>query len=93
MISQAYSDQSEFLRNLQSFDFDLFYAKGRKLAKLVFDFIMELADLIMLTPVFVYVGILIKHAFPGPVFFNGIQTSIHQSTHSLLNDIWFGIYQ
>jgi lipopolysaccharide/colanic/teichoic acid biosynthesis glycosyltransferase len=79
MILQVYSDQSEFLRNLQSFDFDLFYAKGRKLAKLVFDFIMELAGLIIPTSVFVYVGILIKHTFPGPVFFNGIQTNIHYS--------------
>jgi len=79
MTSQAYSDQSEFLRNLQSFDFDLFNAKGRKLSKLVFDFIMELAGLIILTSVFVYVGILINHDFPGPVFFNGIQTNIHYS--------------
>ena len=79
MISQAYSDQSEFLRNLQSFDFDLFYAKGRKLTKRVFDFIMELAGLIILTSVFVCVGILIKHDSPGSVFFNGIQTNIHYS--------------
>jgi lipopolysaccharide/colanic/teichoic acid biosynthesis glycosyltransferase len=79
MTSQAYSDRSEFLRNLLSFDFDLLYAKGRKLTKRVFDFTMALAGLIMLAPVFVYVGILIKQDSPGPVFFNGIQTSIHYS--------------
>jgi diguanylate cyclase (GGDEF)-like protein len=73
MTSQAYSDQSEFLRNLLSFDFDLFYAKGRKLAKRVFDFTLALAGLIILAPVFVYVAILIKHDSPGPVFFWGFR--------------------
>ena len=79
MTSQAYSEQSEFLQNLLSFDFDLFYAKGRKLTKRVFDFTMALAGLIILTPVLVYVGILIKHDSLGLVFFNGIQTNIHYS--------------
>ena len=71
MSSQAYSNQSEFLRNLQSFDFNLVYVKGRKLAKRVFDFTMALIGLIILAPVFVYVAILIKRDSPGPIFFWG----------------------
>jgi diguanylate cyclase (GGDEF)-like protein len=71
MSSQAYSDQSEFLRNVSSFDFNLFYTKGRKLAKRVFDFIMALTGLIILAPVFVYVAILIKRDSHGPIFFWG----------------------
>ena len=71
MSSQAYSNQSEFFRILQSFDFNLLYAKGRKLAKRVFDFTMALIGLIILAPVFVYVAILIKRDSPGPFFFWG----------------------
>ena len=71
MSSQAYSDQSEFLRNLRSFDLNLFYTKGRRLAKRVFDFIMAFVGLVILAPVFVYVSILIKRDSPGPIFFWG----------------------
>ena len=71
MSSQAYSNQSELSQNVPSFDFNLFYTKGRKLAKRVFDFIMSLIGLIILAPVFVYVAIIIKRDSPGPVFFWG----------------------
>ena len=71
MSSQAYSKESEFRRSLQSFDFNLVYSKGRKLAKRAFDIIMSLIGLIILAPVFVYVAILIKRDSPGPIFFWG----------------------
>lgn len=71
MSSQVYSNQSEFLRNLQSLDFNVFYLKARKWAKRAFDFIMALIGLIILAPVFAYVSILIKRDSPGPIFFWG----------------------
>jgi diguanylate cyclase (GGDEF)-like protein len=71
MSSQPYPNQSEYLRNWTSFDFKWFYARGRKLAKRVFDFVMALIGLIILAPIFVYVAILIKRDSSGPVFFWG----------------------
>ena len=71
MSSQAYSKESEFRRNLQSFDFNSVYSKVRKLVKRAFDITMALIGLIILAPVFVYVAILIKRDSPGPIFFWG----------------------
>ena len=71
MSSQAYPHQTEFFRNIQSFDFNTFYRGGRKLVKGLFDFVMALIGLILLAPVFVYVSILIKRDSHGPVFFWG----------------------
>ncbi len=71
MSSQVYSNRSEFVHRLQSFSLDIVPETGKKIMKRSFDFIMALIGLIFLTPVFVYVSILIKRDSPGPVFFWG----------------------
>ena len=71
MSSQVYSNRSEFVHRLQSFKLDFVYQMGRKIVKRGFDFIMALIGLIILSPVFAYVSILIKRDSPGPVFFWG----------------------
>ena len=71
MNSQTYTDQTEIIRNIQPFDLNLFYRVGRKLAKRIFDFVMALIGLVILTPIFAYVSILIKRDSHGPVFFWG----------------------
>ena len=71
MSSQAYSKQSEFVRNPQYFDIKLVYETGKNLSKRVFDFAMALLGLIILAPVFLYISILIKRDSPGPIFYWG----------------------
>jgi lipopolysaccharide/colanic/teichoic acid biosynthesis glycosyltransferase len=71
MSSPAYPNQSDFIRNLQSFNIKLVYEAGRRLIKRAFDFTLALVGLIILAPIFVYISILIKQDSPGPVFFWG----------------------
>ena len=71
MSSPAYPNQSDFIRNLQSFNIKLVYEAGRRSIKRAFDFTLALVGLIILAPIFVYISILIKQDSPGPVFFWG----------------------
>jgi len=71
MSSPAYPNQSDFIRNLQSFNIKLVYELVRRLIKRAFDFTLALVGLIILAPIFVYISILIKQDSPGPVFFWG----------------------
>jgi diguanylate cyclase (GGDEF)-like protein len=71
MSSPAYPNQSDFIRNLQSFNIKLVYEVLRRLIKRSFDFTLALVGLIILAPIFVYISILIKQDSPGPVFFWG----------------------
>jgi diguanylate cyclase (GGDEF)-like protein len=71
MSSQVYSNRSGFVRRIQAFSLDGVPEMGKKMVKRCFDFTMALIGLIVLTPVFVYVSILIKRDSPGPIFFWG----------------------
>ena len=59
MSSQAYPKQSDFIRNLQSFNANLIYEGLRKLSKRAFDINLALVGLMILFTLFEYISILI----------------------------------
>lgn len=71
MSSQAYQHQSNFTHNTRSFNMDRIKETIGSGVKRTFDFTLALVGLILLTPIFVYISILIKRDSPGPVFFWG----------------------
>jgi diguanylate cyclase (GGDEF)-like protein len=71
MDSQVQRDQNMLPRFLKNLKFDRIPWIFTNLAKRVFDFIMALFGLILLSPLFVLISILIKRDSPGPVFYRG----------------------
>jgi lipopolysaccharide/colanic/teichoic acid biosynthesis glycosyltransferase len=71
MSTQVYPKRPELFQDVEPFSLALFYNKARELVKRTFDFAASLVGLILLSPVFVYIVILIKRDSPGPVFFWG----------------------
>ncbi len=71
MSSQAYPQQSDFIRNSSSFNIHLVKDVARRAVKRAFDFILALVGLTILAPIFAFMSILIKRDSPGPVFFWG----------------------
>src|SRR5215211_3818809 len=71
MSSQAYPNQSVFVRKGDSFNIKVFSKTAKGIVKRAFDATLALIGLIILLPIFEYISILIKRDSPGPVFFWG----------------------
>ncbi len=84
MSSQAYPDQSNFIRNIHSFNINLVYEAAKRWVKRAFDFTLALVGLIILAPIFIYISILIKRDSPGPVFFWGTRMGKNGQSFKIL---------
>lgn len=71
MSSQAYPNESDFIQKIHPFSVTLVRDKIRNLIKRSFDITAALIGLVLLSPVFVYIAILLKSDSPGPVFYWG----------------------
>jgi diguanylate cyclase (GGDEF)-like protein len=71
MRPQVFPEPLKFVRRLESFDMDRIAKGGTRIMKRAFDFCVALLGLIILSPLFAYVAILIRGDSPGPVFFWG----------------------
>lgn len=71
MRSQVYPEPLRVVHRLESLNMDWISRGGTRIVKRAFDFCVALVGLIILSPVFAYVAILIRTDSPGPVFFWG----------------------
>jgi diguanylate cyclase (GGDEF)-like protein len=78
MSRPIYSNQTKFFQLLKSFPVNFsskellnLYRALDILSKRAFDFIVALVGLIILSPFFIFIGILIRRDTPGPVFYWG----------------------
>ena len=67
--------------SLQSFPLDL---ASRKLCKRVFDMAFSAAVLLLMSPLLVVVGLLVKLSSPGPIFFKQQRTGYNQKTFDMM---------
>jgi lipopolysaccharide/colanic/teichoic acid biosynthesis glycosyltransferase len=71
MDTQADTRHSVFSKRLKKFKITSLYGAMSGLLKRLFDIIVALLGLILLSPVFIIIGRWIKHDSPGPVFYWG----------------------
>ena len=71
MSSQAYAKNSESLQSLKTIELRSFLKGISDMFKRTFDFLLALIGLIILSPFFAFIAILIKRDSPGPVFYWG----------------------
>ena len=64
--------------------FNSFSNKANCLAKRIFDFVVALVGLILLSPIFVLIAILIKRDSPGPLFYWGSRIGQHGRVFKML---------
>jgi diguanylate cyclase (GGDEF)-like protein len=91
MSTNIYSTESRLIERLKSFQLN-YLSKGvralskgmNELIKRIFDFIVALIGLLILSPYFVYIGILIKKDTPGPVFYWGPRVGRYGTAFKML---------
>ncbi len=82
--TQTYLKTSKAINTQSSNLVNIFKSLSSNLAKRSFDIIMSAIGLILLSPVFLYVAILIKRDSPGPVFYWGSRMGMNRKTFKIL---------
>lgn len=82
--SQAYLKTSKTIDTQSANLVNILRSTSSNIAKRSFDIIMSMIGLLLLSPVFVYVSILIKRDSPGPVFYWGPRMGMNRKPFKIL---------